>query len=142
MEFSCPLFAFKVVLRNFIYIVSKKLSAVIIIMWRVHCCNIINVLQAFHSLHVMYHEATACHVSGDLLELLAILLDLMKCLRMYRENKDVRGVLLGTKEWVEVLRKLATLLNTYNSSEMRASCIGKYNILLFPLFELSSFHFT
>jgi ubiquitin carboxyl-terminal hydrolase 34 len=90
----------------------------------------------------MYHEATACHVSGDLLELLAILLDLMKCLRMYRENKDVRGVLLGTKEWVEVLRKLATLLNTYNSSEMRASCIGKYNILLFPLFELSSFHFT
>jgi ubiquitin carboxyl-terminal hydrolase 34 len=87
----------------------------------------------------MYHEATACHVSGDLLELLSIVLDLMKCLRMYRENKDVRGVLLGTKEWVEVLRKLATLLNTYNSSEMRASCIGKHNMLFFPLFELTFF---
>lgn len=89
----------------------------------------------------MHHEATACHVSGDLLELLSILLDLMKCLRMYRENKDVRGVLLGTKEWVEILRKLATLLNTYNSSEMRASCMGKHSILFFPLFEFTLFHF-
>ncbi|PSN48480.1 hypothetical protein C0J52_11723 [Blattella germanica] len=83
-------------------------------------------LQALHTLHVMYHEATACHVSGDMLELLSILLDFMKCLRVYRENKDVRGVLLGSKEWVDVLRKLATLLNTYNSSEMRTACIGLY----------------
>jgi ubiquitin carboxyl-terminal hydrolase 34 len=76
----------------------------------------------------MYHEATACHVSGDLLELLSILLDLLKCLHVYRENKDGRGVLLGTMDWVEVLRKLATLLNTYNSSEMRSSCIGKHRL--------------
>lgn len=74
----------------------------------------------------MYHEATACHVSGDLLDLLSILLDLTKCLRMYRDAKDVRSVLLSCKDWVEVLRKLVTLLNTYNPPDMRNHCIGEF----------------
>lgn len=79
-------------------------------------------LQSFHTLHVMYHEATACHVSGDMLELLTILVDLVKCLR---SSKDVRTIFLACKDWADILRKLVTLLNTYNSSEMRGLCIGE-----------------
>lgn len=76
----------------------------------------------------MYHEATACHVTGDLLELLTILVDLVKYLRTHRDatNKDVRSVLLACKDWMDIPRKLVTLLNTYNSNEMRNLCIGRF----------------
>ncbi|XP_052133303.1 ubiquitin carboxyl-terminal hydrolase puf isoform X2 [Frankliniella occidentalis] len=91
--------------------------------------------EAFHTLHVMYHEATACHVSGDLLELLTALLELLKCLQMSRDQRldqvaagrsdqevDTQSpaqLILSCKEWMDMLRKLATLLNSYNSDEMR-----------------------
>lgn len=77
----------------------------------------------------MLHEATACHVSGDLIEILSIMLDLIRCLRSYRDLKDARGILLASKDWLEVLRKLASLLNTYNPPEMRILCIGKPKFL-------------
>nr|CAD7454071.1 unnamed protein product [Timema tahoe] len=91
--------------------------------------------EAFHTLHAMYHDATTCHVSGDLLELLSILLDFVKCLRLFKEAKDVRGLLMSSKEWVEILRKLATLLNTYNSPDMRMLCIDllKEMVMLLPM---------
>ena len=37
--------------------------------------------QAFTTLHMMYHEATACHVTGDLTEVLMILHNLLVCCR-------------------------------------------------------------
>lgn len=82
------------------------------------------VFECFQNLHIMLHEATACHVSGDLLDILTIVQDLVRCVRTYRDNKDARGILLATKDWLEVLRKLATLLNTYNPPELRSLCIG------------------
>ena len=72
----------------------------------------------------MYHEATACHVSGDLVELMTIVQDLIKTIRQVRETKDIRSVLLSCKDWVETIRKLPTLLNTYNSSEVRTTALG------------------
>ncbi|KAF7284487.1 hypothetical protein GWI33_022078 [Rhynchophorus ferrugineus] len=81
------------------------------------------VFECFQNLHVMLHEATACHVVGDVVEILQILYDLMHCIRAYRDNKDARNLVLATKDWVEVIRKLATLLNTYNPQEMRSLCI-------------------
>ncbi|XP_066257421.1 ubiquitin carboxyl-terminal hydrolase puf [Euwallacea similis] len=81
------------------------------------------VFECFQNLHVMLHEATACHVVGDMLDILQILLDLMHCIRTYRETKDARSLVLATKDWLEVIRKLATLLNTYNPPEMRSLCI-------------------
>ena len=99
-------------------------------------------MQAFHTLHVMYHEATACHVSGDLLELLTALLELLKCLHSSRDQRaehlslarpdqkmepqNAAQVILGCKEWMDMLRKLATLLNSYNSDEMRKLSLGQY----------------
>lgn len=73
----------------------------------------------------MLHEATACHISGELLEVLNILFDLMRCLRLYRDPKDARGILMTCKDWLEVLKKLASLLNTYNPHEMRMYSIGE-----------------
>ncbi|CAH0550563.1 unnamed protein product [Brassicogethes aeneus] len=81
------------------------------------------VFECFQNLHVMLHEATACHVCGDLLDILTIVQDLVRCVRSYRDSKDARGLLMATKDFPEVLRKLATLLNTYNPPEMRALCI-------------------
>lgn len=96
------------------------------------------VFEAFQNLHVMLHEATACHITGELLEILNILLDLVRCVRIYRDPKDARSILLACKEWVEVLRKLASLLNTYNPLEMRMYCIGNL-FVLFLIFFLNHF---
>ncbi|XP_050316350.1 ubiquitin carboxyl-terminal hydrolase 34 isoform X2 [Anthonomus grandis grandis] len=81
------------------------------------------VFECFQNLHVMLHEATACHVVADMLDVLQILSDLMHCIRAFRDNKDARSLILATKDWLEVIRKLATLLNTYNPPEMRSLCI-------------------
>lgn len=82
----------------------------------------------------MYHEATACHVSGDLLELMTALLELLKCLQLSRDQRGGQEIeppnpvqlILGCKEWMDVLRKLATLLNSYNSDEMRKLSLGLF----------------
>lgn len=73
----------------------------------------------------MLHEATACHVCGDLLDVLSILQDLIRAVRTFREAKDARALLLATKDWPEVIRKLATLLNTYNPQDVRTLSIGR-----------------
>lgn len=90
--------------------------------------------ESFQNLHIMLHEATACHVSGELLEVLSILLDLVRCVRLYRDPKDARGILLACKDWLEVLKKFASLLNTYNPPDMRMFCIEilKEFILIMP----------
>ena len=36
---------------------------------------------------MMYHEATACHVTGDLVELLSIFLSVLKATRPYLQRK-------------------------------------------------------
>ncbi|XP_044746055.1 ubiquitin carboxyl-terminal hydrolase 34 isoform X3 [Coccinella septempunctata] len=92
------------------------------------------VFESFQNLHVMLHEATACHVSGDLLDILSIMQDLIRCIRTYRDSKDARGIILASKDWIEVISKLATLLNTYNPSELRCLCIDvlKEFILIMP----------
>ncbi|XP_014601370.1 PREDICTED: ubiquitin carboxyl-terminal hydrolase 34 isoform X2 [Polistes canadensis] len=91
-------------------------------------------LEAFHMLHIMYHEATACHVAGDLAELIAIIVELVRCIRTARDGPDARNILANCKEWPDVLRKLATLLNTYNPPDMRNLAIDllKELVMLVP----------
>jgi len=81
----------------------------------------------------MYHEATACHVTGDLIDMLALIVDITKCLQKTHEQNKLaeketpRTVILTYKEWPDLLRKLVTLLNTYNPKEMRQSVLGNIN---------------
>nr|XP_012145219.1 PREDICTED: ubiquitin carboxyl-terminal hydrolase 34 isoform X2 [Megachile rotundata] len=91
-------------------------------------------LEAFHMLHIMYHEATACHVAGDLAELIAIIVELVRCIRTARDGPDARNILANCKEWPDILRKLATLLNTYNPPDMRNLAIDllKELVMLVP----------
>lgn len=83
----------------------------------------------------MYHEATACHVTGDLIDMLALILDITKCLQRSHDQKKLaeketpRTVILTYKEWPDLLRKLVTLLNTYNPKEMRQSVLGNIYII-------------
>ncbi|KAI5706705.1 hypothetical protein M8J75_010579 [Diaphorina citri] len=75
--------------------------------------------EAFQILHNMYHETSGCHITLELVELLVILLDHVKYLGTLPNKKEARGPLLGVKDLSEVIRKIATLMNTYNPPELR-----------------------
>ncbi|XP_021379697.1 ubiquitin carboxyl-terminal hydrolase 34-like isoform X3 [Mizuhopecten yessoensis] len=82
------------------------------------------ITEAFNTLHVMYHEATACHVTGDIVDLLSILLPVLKVARHFHEKKgstaaDVNTVLQSWKDRMEFVKKLLTLLNSYTPPEIR-----------------------
>lgn len=112
-------------------------------------------LQSFNTLHMMYHEATACHVTGDLVELLSIFLSVLKATRPYLQRKgqgaallarqpaapgccspsadlcvcsvspDVKQALIQWQERIDFAHKLLTLLNSYSPPELRNACLGK-----------------
>lgn len=81
----------------------------------------------------MYHEATACHVTGDIIDMLGLIVDITKCLQRIHDQKKLpdketpRTLILTYKEWPDMLRKLVTLLNTYNPKEMRQLVLGNIN---------------
>uniref|UniRef100_A0A8D8RQZ4 ubiquitinyl hydrolase 1 n=1 Tax=Cacopsylla melanoneura TaxID=428564 RepID=A0A8D8RQZ4_9HEMI len=75
--------------------------------------------EAFQILHNMYHETTGCHITLELVELMVILLDHVKYLGTLSNKKESRAPLLGVKDLPEVIRKIATLMNTYNPPEVR-----------------------
>ncbi|MGH0141434.1 UNVERIFIED_CONTAM: hypothetical protein FKN15_009228 [Acipenser sinensis] len=90
--------------------------------------------QSFNTLHMMYHEATACHVTGDLVELLSIFLSVLKATRPYLQRKDVKQALIQWQERIEFAHKLLTLLNSYSPPELRNACLDvlKELVLLSP----------
>lgn len=76
--------------------------------------------EALITLHSMYHEATACHVSGDLQELLTELALLVKALRLSIREQKKRPPASALKHLPDAVRRLATLLNTHNPPQMRS----------------------
>ncbi|KAF2987749.1 hypothetical protein EK904_015161, partial [Melospiza melodia maxima] len=85
--------------------------------------GLILMTESFNTLHMMYHEATACHVTGDLVELLSIFLSVLKSTRPYLQRKDVKQALIQWQERIEFAHKLLTLLNSYSPPELRNACI-------------------
>ncbi|XP_054716891.1 ubiquitin carboxyl-terminal hydrolase 34-like [Uloborus diversus] len=96
--------------------------------------------QAFYTLHMMYHEATACHVTADMVDLLAIVQDLLKTARANRETLELRQFFSTWKEQPEGMRKILTLLNSYTPPELRQICIEVLQefVLLYPNESLST----
>ncbi|XP_022107873.1 ubiquitin carboxyl-terminal hydrolase 34-like, partial [Acanthaster planci] len=90
--------------------------------------------DAFNTLHMMYHEATACHVTGDLVELLSITLLTLQCASKYKERKDVKQSLLQWQERMEFAQKLLTLLNCYTPDNVRKESLALLNelVVLYP----------
>lgn len=76
--------------------------------------------DALSTLHSMYYEATACHVSGDLQELLAELALLVKALRIASREQKKRPPASALKNIPDAARRLTTLLNTHNPPQMRS----------------------
>lgn len=81
--------------------------------------------EALHTLHSMHHEATACHVSGDLQELLTELVLLVTTLRIStrldsppKKRQQPLGQHSLVKGLPEAVKRLATFLNTYNPPEI------------------------
>lgn len=84
--------------------------------------------KSFQTLHTIYHESAACHVGTELMELLGVISGILKTLTNSQSTgneKDSKTVIMNCKDWVDVVRKLATLQNSYNPSEMRNLALGK-----------------
>ncbi|XP_055079983.1 ubiquitin carboxyl-terminal hydrolase 34 isoform X2 [Periophthalmus magnuspinnatus] len=96
--------------------------------------GLILMTESFNTLHMMYHEATACHVTGDLVELLSIFLSVLKSTRPYLQRKDVKQALIQWQERIDFAHKLLTLLNSYSPPELRNACLDvlKELVLLSP----------
>ncbi|XP_070409718.1 ubiquitin carboxyl-terminal hydrolase 34 isoform X3 [Nothobranchius furzeri] len=96
--------------------------------------GLILMTESFNTLHMMYHEATACHVTGDLVELLSIFLSVLKATRPYLQRKDVKQALIQWQERIDFAHKLLTLLNSYSPPELRSACLDvlKELVLLSP----------
>lgn len=70
------------------------------------------------------------------MELLGIMISIVKTLsspQTSSSSKDAKTVLMNCKDWVDVIRKLATLQNSYNPSEMRTLALGRNKRSLFVL---------
>ncbi|XP_036323922.1 ubiquitin carboxyl-terminal hydrolase puf isoform X1 [Rhagoletis pomonella] len=85
--------------------------------------------EALHTLHSMHHEATACHVSGDLQELLSELVLLLTTLRMSTRldaptaaasvsKKQLQQQQQQQQRLPDAVKRLATFLNTFNPPEI------------------------
>lgn len=82
-------------------------------------------MQALHTLHVMYHEATACHVTGDLADLLSLVLELLRTC-VSAGAAEALGSLRGWPQLGDALRRLLTLLNSYVPPQVRLLCLGEW----------------
>nr|XP_042908715.1 ubiquitin carboxyl-terminal hydrolase 34 [Parasteatoda tepidariorum] len=96
--------------------------------------------QAFYTLHMMYHEATACHVTSDMVDLLAIVQDLLKTARANRDTIELHNWLASWKDQPDIMRKLLTLLNSFTPPELRQICIEilREVVLLYPTESLTT----
>jgi hypothetical protein len=66
------------------------------------------------------------------MELLGIVHDTLRTVRMVKESKDVALTMsLGIKDLPEALRRLATLLNTYNPAELRQIAISTIEFVFY-----------
>ncbi|XP_076442216.1 ubiquitin carboxyl-terminal hydrolase 34-like isoform X2 [Babylonia areolata] len=100
--------------------------------------------ESFITLHVMYHEATACHVTNEITDLLTLL---NQCLRTVRECSEKKGdwsakaqcasemksITMNWKERGEVVKKLLTLLNSYTPPEVRTICFDVLKQMILTL---------
>ncbi|GIZ02411.1 ubiquitin carboxyl-terminal hydrolase 34 [Caerostris extrusa] len=86
---------------------------------------------AFYTLHMMYHEATACHVTADMVDLLSIVLDLLKTAKETKDSLELHQWLSSWKDQPEIMRKLLTLLNSFTPPDLRHICIEVLQVMAF-----------
>ena len=92
------------------------------------------VYDSFNILHMMHHEATACHVTQDLRELLVIFADLVRTVRSTSRSQELRAMLSRWKDMAEMTSRILSLCNSFSSHELREACLGavKEMLMLWP----------
>ena len=92
------------------------------------------VFDAVNMLHMMLHEATACHVISDLVDLLHIFYDLLKAVRACKANSEAMSVLSRWKDMADMTSRVFTLCNSYTPPELRDICltVAKEMLMLWP----------
>ena len=96
------------------------------------------VYDAFNILHLMHHEATACHVTQvtrhvalshvtchvtqELRELLAIFSDLVRTVRSQSRSTELRAILARWKDMADMTSRLLTLCNSFSCHDLREVC--------------------
>ena len=99
------------------------------------CNNGLSLLyDAFNILHLMHHEATACHVTQELRELLAIFTELVRTVRSQSRSTELRAILARWKDMADMTSRLLTLCNSFSCHDLREVCLGavKEMLLLWP----------
>ena len=106
--------------------------------------------EAFNMLHMMYHEATACHVTKELVELLNIFTSLLKAAHLSsssspkgpsssgggsgKNTNDLLHYLSRWKDMTDMSSRLLTLINSFTPPELREICLHclKEMLMLWP----------
>jgi len=86
--------------------------------------GLLNLFQSFHAMHMMFHEATACHITSELVELLKIIVDLLKTLANNSEQIQLRDIKNNWRDQADIMRKNILLVNSYTPSQVRIACLG------------------
>ena len=88
------------------------------------------IFDAFSMLHIMYHEATACHVTGEIVDLISIFADLVKAVRLQRSNSEITAILSRWKDMADMTNRLLTLCNSFTPPEVKEVCIAAVREML------------
>lgn len=87
--------------------------------------------EAFSTLHLMYHEATACNVTPDIIEVVNLMHTVVGCCHNNSENSTKACKAL--EEWkdrVDIMQKSLSLLNSFVSPEIHKACLEFLTIML------------
>ena len=77
---------------------------------------------------MMYHEATACHVTGDLVELLSIFLSVLKSTRPYLQRKGLAISILVVSSVIKEQNK-AFKMHASENSFLSPVCVQKLGLM-------------
>ena len=86
--------------------------------------GLLSLVQSFNTLFIMFHEATACHITNEIVELLKMITQLLISMKS-NPTTEVREWMPKFKEHGEFVRKLIHLLNTYTPPIVRSQSMGK-----------------
>lgn len=96
------------------------------------CNNGLNPLgEAFSTLHLMYHEATACNVTKDILEVSTLLHTILECCHSHSPRiPEAYKALHGWMERTDIMMKALSMLNSFVPKDIRKICLDLLTILL------------
>lgn len=82
-----------------------------------------SLFQLFHALYVMFHEATACNITSEIVEILKMIVSVLKTL--YSHQEQLKETCNSLRDYNEMIKKIICLINSYTPPLVRQFCLGK-----------------